>query len=73
MKFVLASTTQGSCSGTSSITCSFGSMNNGASATVKIVVQPQSTGKHTNTAYVFSANTDSNNLNNQSSVTTTVK
>lgn len=73
MKFVSASSTQGSCSGTGYITCSLGSMVNGATATVKIVVQPQSTGKYTNTVYVNSANTDSNNLNNLSSVTTTVK
>jgi len=73
MKFVSASSTQGSCSGTGYITCSLGSMVNGATATVKIVVQPQSTGKYTNTVYVNSANTDNNNLNNLSSVTTTVK
>jgi uncharacterized repeat protein (TIGR01451 family) len=73
MKFVSVSASQGSCSGGSAVNCSLGSLSNGANATVKIVVQPQSTGKYTNMVYVNSANTDTNNLNNLASVTTTVK
>lgn len=73
MKFVSARSSQGSCSGGTTVTCSLGSVNSGVYATVKIVVQPQSKGSYTNTAYVRSSNTDNNNLNNLSSVTTTVK
>lgn len=72
MKFVSASTTQGSCSGTTSVTCSLGTMANGASATVKIVVQARNTGTYTNTAKVSSTTTDSVSSNNTTSVSTTV-
>ncbi|PYQ56358.1 MAG: hypothetical protein DMF58_20985, partial [Acidobacteria bacterium] len=50
--FVSASTTQGSCSGTSTVSCSLGTLANGGMATVTIVVTPTVEGQITNTASV---------------------
>lgn len=72
MKFVSASTTSGSCSGTTTVTCSLGTLANGATATVSIVVTASSRGTFTNTATVSTTSTDTNSSNNGSSVTTTV-
>src|SRR5262249_61308811 len=46
--FVSTSTTQGTCTGTTTLTCALGTLANGASATVTIVVTPNNTGTLTN-------------------------
>ncbi len=72
VNFVSAAASQGTCSGTSSITCNLNSLANGASATVTIIVQPTAEGSITNTANVSTTTIDTNQANNTSSVTTTV-
>ncbi len=56
--FASATPTQGSCSGTGTVTCSLGSLANGAKATVTIVVQPTASGNVSNTANVSDQQTD---------------
>jgi hypothetical protein len=63
---------QGSCSGTTAISCNLGTVKNGAQATVTIVVTPTAQGMVTNTATVTGDNSDPNQNNNTSSTTTTV-
>jgi uncharacterized repeat protein (TIGR01451 family) len=72
VSFVSASTTQGTCSGTSTVTCSLGSIASGGNATVKIVARATATGKVTNTATVSTPSSDTNQSNNSSTVTSTV-
>jgi uncharacterized repeat protein (TIGR01451 family) len=71
--FVQASTTKGSCQGTSTVTCSLGSLASGASANVKIVIKPISAGTISNSASVASSVADPNGANNSATATTTVK
>ena len=73
MSFVSARSSQGSCSGTSTITCALGSMANGAGASVTIVVQPRTAGTYSNSARVSASSPDSNLANNSASVATKVK
>ncbi len=70
----LVSTTpsQGSCIGMSAVTCNLGSLADGASATITIVVTPTATGTITNSASVTGIGTDPNTANNTATVTTTV-
>ena len=56
--FVSSSATQGSCSGTTTVSCSLGILNNGSSATVTIVATAQTTGTLSNTATVVSVTGD---------------
>ena len=63
--FVSAAASQGSCSGTSAITCNLGSLSSGAQATVTIVVRPTAAGMITNTATVSSDEPDPTPGNNQ--------
>jgi uncharacterized repeat protein (TIGR01451 family) len=70
--WVSTSTTAGSCAGTSTITCSLGSLASGGTATVTIVVSPTATGTLTNTGTVSSTTADSDPANNSSTATTTV-
>lgn len=65
---VSASSSQGSCSGTAPVKCSLGTMLNGASASVTIVVQATNT-FNTNTASVTSSTQDNFSSNNAASVT----
>ncbi|MCC6544773.1 MAG: DUF11 domain-containing protein, partial [Nitrospirae bacterium] len=62
--FVSATSSQGSCSGSSTVNCSLGTINNGASATVTIVVIPTTAGTISNKASVTSSTTDPNSSNN---------
>ena len=73
MRFVSASVSQGSCSGTTTVTCNLGSLANAASASVTIVVQPQSLGTYTNTVAVRSSTPDNLSTNNNATVTTRVR
>lgn len=69
-----ASASQGSCAQSAGkVTCSLGTINQGASATVTIVVTPTATGSVTNSASVSSSGLDSNPANNTASVTTQVQ
>jgi uncharacterized repeat protein (TIGR01451 family) len=70
--FVSASPSQGSCSGTTTITCSLGTLALNATATVSIVVQAQATGTISNTATVSGTLNDPVAANNSSTTTTTV-
>jgi uncharacterized repeat protein (TIGR01451 family) len=74
--FVSATPSQGSCSGTSTVTCNLGTVNNGGSAMVTIVVTvPLTTPAGTvlrNTAQVSGVRPDSNLSNNTSTAETTV-
>lgn len=73
MSFVSASTTQGSCSGTTTVTCDLGAMANASNATVKITVQARTRGTFTNTAKVSADQPDSVLGSNSSSVTVSVR
>ncbi len=63
---------QGSCSGTTVVTCAIGNLANGASATVTIVVRPSSAGTITNTATVSATEADSNTANNSATQATVI-
>lgn len=69
---VSATPSQGSCTGTSTVSCSLGTVANGASATVTIIVTPTTTGSKSNTATVTSTTADPNTSNNSSTATTMV-
>jgi uncharacterized repeat protein (TIGR01451 family) len=70
--FVSDMPSQGSCSGTTAISCNLGKVKNGAQATVMIVVTPTAPGTVTNTATVKGDNPDPNQSLLTSTVTTTV-
>jgi uncharacterized repeat protein (TIGR01451 family) len=70
--FVSTTPSQGTCTGTSSISCNLGSLANGASATVSIVVTPTQAGAISNTASVSGDQYDSDRDNNSDTQTTTV-
>jgi uncharacterized repeat protein (TIGR01451 family) len=70
--FGSATTTQGTCSGTSTVTCNFGSLANGGSAIANINVVPQAAGQLTNTATVTATEPDPNSSDNSSTIMTTV-
>ncbi len=69
---VSATPSQGTCSGTLSITCSLGSIGAGASATVAIVILPQLAGTLVNSATASSGTSDPTPGNNTGSTSTTV-
>jgi uncharacterized repeat protein (TIGR01451 family) len=69
---VSATPSQGSCTGTATVTCDLGSMAKGAGAGVTIVVTPTAAGTITNTASVASSVGDPNTANNAAQATTTV-
>ncbi len=70
--FVSATPSQGSCGGTSAITCNLGNVNEGASATLIIVIKPPANRSITNTANVVANEPDPNLTNNTATETTTV-
>jgi uncharacterized repeat protein (TIGR01451 family) len=70
--FVSATPSQGTCSGTTTVTCALGYLNNGASATVSIQVTPTAAGDLSNTASIHGSQTDPNQDNNSDTETTTV-
>ncbi len=67
-----ASASQGSCMGTTTVTCSLGVLNAGASATVTVMLTPSQAGSVSNTASVSGAQPDPDPANNMASVTTVV-
>ena len=70
--FVSATPSQGTCSGTGPVTCNFGSMPVGGSASATIVVRPASPGSLTNTASVSGNENDPNTTNNTATTVTNV-
>ncbi len=72
VNFVSATATQGSCNGTSNITCNLGSLARNAFAVVNIVVVPQAAGTLTNNANVTGTETDPDPADNSVSLQTTV-
>jgi uncharacterized repeat protein (TIGR01451 family) len=70
--FVSATPSQGSCTGTTALSCALGNLASGASATITIVVTPTAAGILGNTAVVTSATQDNEPGNNIASTTTTV-
>ncbi|UCE62925.1 MAG: SBBP repeat-containing protein, partial [Nitrospirota bacterium] len=72
--FVLAKASQGSCSGTRTVTCDLGTINNGANATVDIiVVTPDAVTTVDNTASVTSDVSDPDDKNNEAETSTPVR
>jgi len=71
--FVSATPSQGSCSGTTTVTCSLGVLGIGANATIALTVTPATTGPLRNTASVSIAPmTDPNPANNSATAQATV-
>jgi uncharacterized repeat protein (TIGR01451 family) len=64
VSFVSATVSQGSCSGTATITCLLGTINPGNTVTVTIQVTPRQAGTITNTATAVLEQVDSNTANN---------
>jgi uncharacterized repeat protein (TIGR01451 family) len=68
--FVSATPSQGSCSGTSTVTCSLGTINAGSSATIALVLHVNSGTAVTNSASVTADTLDPNLANNTSTTAT---
>ncbi|MCE9626005.1 MAG: DUF11 domain-containing protein [Deltaproteobacteria bacterium] len=73
LTFVSATTTQGTCSGDTEVTCELGGLANGASATITIVVTADVEGNLVNQAEIAGAMIDPDMDNNSASATVTVK
>jgi uncharacterized repeat protein (TIGR01451 family)/CSLREA domain-containing protein len=69
---VSATSTQGSCSGTSTVSCALGDLAAGASATVTLVGTPTAAGNLSNTAGITSGVSDPTLDNNSATESTTV-
>ncbi len=72
VSFVRALASQGSCTGSSQISCAIGSLSSSASATVTISIRPRLAGSLSNTANASANEHDPNSGNNSATVTTTV-
>lgn len=70
--FGSASATQGTCSGTTTVTCNLGALATGASAVVSIIVTPQAIGSLSNTASVTATESDPDINNNSATIVTQV-
>lgn len=73
MRLVSVNTTQGSCSGTTTVTCNLGAMAYKGKATITIVAQARSRGTFTNTARASSLTKDPYTSNDYYTVTTSVR
>lgn len=73
INFSSATPTQGSCAGTTTVTCNLGALANGAFAIVNILVQPQSVGTLTNNASVTATESDPDPSDNSASVQTAIE
>jgi len=72
--FVSATPSQGTCSGSATVTCSLGTIASGGSATIALLLTlPSTPGTVSNTATVSSSNTDTNAANNSATTTITVE
>jgi uncharacterized repeat protein (TIGR01451 family) len=72
VSFVSATSSQGSCSGTATVSCNLGTIANGGSATVTVVAKATAAGTATNTASVSTGSVDPVSQNNTASATTTI-
>jgi uncharacterized repeat protein (TIGR01451 family) len=72
VNLVSAAPTQGTCSGTTPVTCNAGLVNNGGTMIVNITVVPQSPGQLSNTASVTATEPDTDNTNNTATIQTIV-
>ncbi len=72
LTFVNASSTQGTCSGTSTITCNIGALAVNATATVTINVTPTIAGTISNTATITANEPEQNQTNNSATATTSI-
>jgi|GEM_PF-260838 len=72
VNFVSATPTQGSCSGTTTVTCNLGSLARNAFAVINVVVVPQSAGTLTNNASVAASENDPDINDNSASLQTVV-
>lgn len=72
VSYVSATPSAGSCSGTATITCNVGTLNDGESATIDIVVTLNTPGDVTNTAGVASDTADSDGSDNSSDANFTI-
>jgi len=71
--FVSTTTTQGSCSGTTTVTCGLGTLTTGASATITLTIKmPSSPTTVSNTASVTASESDPNASNNTNTANTVV-
>ncbi|HUJ12239.1 MAG TPA: autotransporter-associated beta strand repeat-containing protein [Thermoanaerobaculia bacterium] len=71
--FTSATPTQGTCSGTTTVTCSIGTLVSGASATISLTIDlPSTPGTVSDTATVSSSNPDSNPANDSATATVNV-
>jgi len=67
-----ATSTQGTCTGTSTVTCAIGTLNVGSIATITIVVTAPAVGSASNTARVTADQVDPDPSNNTATITTSV-
>jgi len=72
VSFVSSSPSQGSCTGTSTVTCDIGTITSGASATVTLVITPTTATILNNNASVTSSVGDPNGNNNHATTSTIV-
>jgi uncharacterized repeat protein (TIGR01451 family) len=72
INFISATPTQGSCSGSTTVTCNLGSLARNASAIITVIVVPQTAGVLTNNANVTAAENDPDLTDNSASLQTTV-
>jgi uncharacterized repeat protein (TIGR01451 family) len=72
VSFVSSTASQGSCSGTSTVTCALGSLANGATATIAITVRTTAAGTVPNTGVVSATTADPSSANNSSTVSSQV-
>jgi uncharacterized repeat protein (TIGR01451 family) len=71
--FTSATPSQGSCSGTTTVTCNLGTIASAGSATISLTLTlPSATGPVSNTATVATSSTDPNPANNSATSTVTV-
>ncbi len=73
MRFVSASTSQGYCYGTTTVTCLLSALASGANATVTVVLQARFRGTRTSVAKISTLTKDNNAANNSASVQITIK
>ena len=67
-----ATPSQGSCTGGTTVRCTLGTLNAGATATVSVMVKPKARGTLTGSASVATTAADTNPANNNATTTTTV-
>ena len=73
LAFSSVATTQGTCSGGQVVTCQLGTISNGSSVVVAVLVKMLRTGLIVNTATTVGQELDANSVNDTVSATTTVK